>query len=1101
DNNGKTALFFATWDMIAIFLIKEGADVSVVDNEGKSVLHYATNKNIIHIFITHGANVALVSKLGQTVLHSAAADERIQAIHTLLAIKDGNEHSVVDINAVDEKGQTALSYSLIAGKFPAAIALIQAGAKLDEQTMQAKDVQQRSLLHYTAADKSLSGVMQQLIDAHVNVNAPDKKGRTPLHYAAKRGNLEAIIALRAAGADFNAVDHSGKTVLHYAAKKNQAAAIIVLAEQLTSENINQKDNKGLTALAYAFNEETETYQLEATIVLLEAGAECSLRLLAQKEYNLDCKTLLHVAAAMNKPKTIHALITAGADVDAVDRYCQTALHCAVINKHMLAVKALIAANIDINAADSKGKTALHYAVQQGNQDMVALLISKGANIEAQDREGKTPLHYIAENSDIHSLIKRCNEAKEMDTKLLLHNAVFHQDKQLIALMIAEGSDIEERDEDGKTPLHYAAKTGDKEIVEFLISHGASVESKDKDGKTPLHYAVETGDESIITFLISRGANIEAKNKEGNTPLHDVAKQDNEKIFYLMFNESRRFKAKKIAFEIAELKSRGYTDEDISYRVKTPIPGDIPIIGNVKNRTPLDYAGERIRRMESGRLLMRSYHTFLTECPEAVKDTHPGFKKLKKKFIAHTIGLKKIKPSEEHNQKLLEMCLELSCRLEYGSFYYKDKIDRLRNDDPARKKYQLHYGYALLLESLVDALSVRVSDDFKKRPQYQYLLKMLQLKRELTVAVSRGQDVKAKQVLLSQMVHFDNAVRHSGLSTSGQNKAYSVIREPLGENKNAQSVDAENTRNKKAGVSLKSVAGTFMAALRSVMTTHLVLAFPRVFAIPFGEKWVKQSQEDYANTKIQKPMADLLEAARSAEDLERDLIVVDSVYQPVSSEAQTGKVVRDFKDIIEDSRDEDIVPPAIGLAELEDSEGDVVRASSAVDTDVVPSGYNLQLVSNDKGKEKADSRTIYFEVKDSHLHYSIMLASEEWFGGILKDIDMDEDNLNDAFLQQNYHRIVTEIETQMDETVIPTPPSSPSFEQKNTQLSLSAQRALTQTKKELSPLFTLVLPPDSPILNRSNTSPLLAQGNPPSGCSSGDTLITVNPYQTPGLKAN
>ena len=52
-----------------------------------------------------------------------------------------------------------------------------------------------------------------------DVEARDKYGFSPLHFAACRGSPDAIAALLAAGADTNARDESGKTPLHTAEER------------------------------------------------------------------------------------------------------------------------------------------------------------------------------------------------------------------------------------------------------------------------------------------------------------------------------------------------------------------------------------------------------------------------------------------------------------------------------------------------------------------------------------------------------------------------------------------------------------------------------------------------------------------------------------------------------------------------------------------------------------------------------------------------------------------------------------------------------------------------------------------------------------------
>jgi ankyrin repeat protein len=74
----------------------------------------------------------------------------------------------------------------------------------------------------------------------------------------------------------------------------------------------------------------------------------------------------------------------------------------------------------------------------------------------------------------------------------------------------------------ETPLHQAAYKGHKEIVELFIAEGADVDAKDDKGYTPLHWAARNGHKEIAELLIAKGADVNAKADGGRTPL-DMAK--------------------------------------------------------------------------------------------------------------------------------------------------------------------------------------------------------------------------------------------------------------------------------------------------------------------------------------------------------------------------------------------------------------------------------------------------------------------------------------------------------------------------------------------------------------------------------------------------
>ena len=67
----------------------------------------------------------------------------------------------------------------------------------------------------------------------------------------------------------------------------------------------------------------------------------------------------------------------------------------------------------------------------------------------------------------------------------------------VKLAIANGSDVNAKDEFGSTPLDGAVYDGHKEISELLIASGANANAKDEDGATPLHLAADTGHKDIV----------------------------------------------------------------------------------------------------------------------------------------------------------------------------------------------------------------------------------------------------------------------------------------------------------------------------------------------------------------------------------------------------------------------------------------------------------------------------------------------------------------------------------------------------------------------------------------------------------------------------
>ena len=70
--------------------------------------------------------------------------------------------------------------------------------------------------------------------------------------------------------------------------------------------------------------------------------------------------------------------------------------------------------------------------------------------------------------------------------------------------LANGVDVDERDESyGGTPLHFAAYSGN-EVVELLIANGADVNAKNQADATPLDKAIEKNRDETVSLLRKHG---------------------------------------------------------------------------------------------------------------------------------------------------------------------------------------------------------------------------------------------------------------------------------------------------------------------------------------------------------------------------------------------------------------------------------------------------------------------------------------------------------------------------------------------------------------------------------------------------------------------
>jgi ankyrin repeat protein len=100
----------------------------------------------------------------------------------------------------------------------------------------------------------------------------------------------------------------------------------------------------------------------------------------------------------------------------------------------------------------------------------------------------------------------------------IHFATAEGNIKAVIRHLANGVDVDVKNDFGFTPLLKAAQFGRREVAELLIAKGADVSVKDKFGRTPLHCAVDEGHTEIVELLIAKGADVNGKDNGGRTPL-------------------------------------------------------------------------------------------------------------------------------------------------------------------------------------------------------------------------------------------------------------------------------------------------------------------------------------------------------------------------------------------------------------------------------------------------------------------------------------------------------------------------------------------------------------------------------------------------------
>jgi ankyrin repeat protein len=224
---------------------------------------------------------------------------------------------------------------------------------------------------------------------------------------------------------------------------------------------------------------------------------------------------------------VQTLLQQGADVAATDQDEETSLHKASYHGHAAVVQTLLENGADVAATNKDGRTSLHRTSMSGYAAVVQTLLQHGADVAARDRAGKTPLD-VAEYCD--------DEVKKEEVKTALrehraqHSLFYVAQKGMVALvadLIKEGADVNEKNHDEETSLHKASYHGHAAVVQTLLENGADVAATTKDGRTSLHRASLSGYAAVVQTLLQHGADVAARDGWGKTPLDYLEDCDDE----------------------------------------------------------------------------------------------------------------------------------------------------------------------------------------------------------------------------------------------------------------------------------------------------------------------------------------------------------------------------------------------------------------------------------------------------------------------------------------------------------------------------------------------------------------------------------------------
>ncbi|KAF5900561.1 ankyrin-3-like, partial [Clarias magur] len=411
DHLGRTALHKASekGQMAAVVaLVRAGADIYATDQASKTPQHLAAQNG------HHDAVRALVLeerrsfKNQTTFLHMAAVDD--DSVLAEILLRNGSS-----VDTRDAQRKTALFYAISHGNEKTAAVLLQAGAQVD----------------------------CEIIDAAFELN--------------RKTVLSLILRNHKTAMSQNEV----KSILFKAVQRNLDGIVTALIEN--GVDVNVFNDLGYTPLLLAI----ELSNLEVFKVLVSNKAQLDTRLPNQM-------SALHVAIQSGSMPITEILLDMGMDPNIMGHKEQTPLHLSALHNQTAMMALLLHKGVQINAATQEGFTALHLACQSGHKEAVAQLLERKADFHAQDRQARTALHWAAAKGDVDIvkllLFDGSNaNAVEKDKKTPLHLAATAGHAQIVSTLLTAKAKIAAKDMDGCTALHYAARNGHVHVAAALLT--------------------------------------------------------------------------------------------------------------------------------------------------------------------------------------------------------------------------------------------------------------------------------------------------------------------------------------------------------------------------------------------------------------------------------------------------------------------------------------------------------------------------------------------------------------------------------------------------------------------------------------------------------
>lgn len=401
-------------------------------------------------------------------------------------------------------------------------------------------------------------VAEILLKDKASLTAVNENGLTPLHIASKYNQATVLSLLLNAHADCNAMDNDGNTALDFACRNGGHKVVEMLLTKIGCDIGSDKQGTWSplsTSSHFGFYKCAQLLlEKAAKIEVCGTGTGIPLRHAALNSHLELCQLLLEYGANPNTSsdgdylisesikggnlEVVKILIEHGAEIDVTDSEGQNALQKAAVKGDKALVAYLLDHGADVYHADGNGFTSTHFAARNGFAEIVQLLIDNGADPQRQTSDGRTPLHSCYHHAETaHTLLKNGVDVNKVTKHGFspLYIAAYTGNVDVVKILLSYNPDLELTSPDRHPALIAATLLGKTEVMRLLLEAGANVNYQTEAKRFPLQYAVEGNMENILRVLMEYNPEVNFVGDHGKTALHCMNSDSSVTVIKILVN--------------------------------------------------------------------------------------------------------------------------------------------------------------------------------------------------------------------------------------------------------------------------------------------------------------------------------------------------------------------------------------------------------------------------------------------------------------------------------------------------------------------------------------------------------------------------------------